>query len=329
MSDDKNLLYRPSLDYEKDYSSTGKPEDIIIEEGNIINEEDSHNEIEDLIDLIEDIKNVIPILPDDLGDVLSTPIKGVEYVIGTIDDEDYDPDVPTDNETIITVDDDPEKFPEQPKDNTIVPEDPFSEDIVDPINIDVKVIPKYELIEKQYVHDLVSVLKDYALNMQNVITSYIGTLVAISDEAKINITTLSKSYYNGSAVNIKNSNNVHLSDALIRMQIMRGQKTRLYSKLYDIDSTILHIRSCKATTELKKRYYKEEYKNNDKLLDIGSNIILSGSRDAYDKKYKENFKNLYKYLNSSVILINESLQINLQEIQAKAILINKEGMDIK
>ena len=58
-----------------------------------------------------------------------------------------------------------------------------------------------------------------------------------------------------------------------------------------------------------------------------SNKILGQSRIIYDKKYKQNFFNLYKYLNSSVILLNECFNMYLSEAQAKIIL-KEKGEDI-
>jgi hypothetical protein len=56
--------------------------------------------------------------------------------------------------------------------------------------------------------------------------------------------------------------------------------------------------------------------------------MLDNVKIAYDKKYKENLFNLYKYLNSSVILINECFSMFIQEAQAKAILIKEEGIKL-
>ena len=44
-----------------------------------------------------------------------------------------------------------------------------------------------------------------------------------------------------------------------------------------------------------------------------SNILLEESKRVANKKYKEKFLELYKYLNSNVILMDESLQTLLKE----------------
>jgi hypothetical protein len=60
------------------------------------------------------------------------------------------------------------------------------------------------------------------------------------------------------------------------------------------------------------------------MIDLKSNEMLLASNVSADKKYQESFLNLYKYLNSSVISINECLNNALGEAYAKAKLI-KEG----
>ena len=67
--------------------------------------------------------------------------------------------------------------------------------------------------------------------------------------------------------------------------------------------------------------------NDNNFNEAISNKILGQSRIIYDKKYKQNFFNLYKYLNSSVILLNECFNMYLSEAQAKIIL-KEKGEDI-
>ena len=74
-------------------------------------------------------------------------------------------------------------------------------------------------------------------------------------------------------------------------------------------------------------YYEEDYIDDNNFNEAISNKILGQSRIIYDKKYKQNFFNLYKYLNSSVILLNECFNMYLSEAQAKIIL-KEKGEDI-
>ena len=62
--------------------------------------------------------------------------------------------------------------------------------------------------------------------------------------------------------------------------------------------------------------------------DAISHKVLENCRFTYDNKYKENFINLYKYLNSSIELLKECLKMHSNEIQMKCILLKKEGNDL-
>ena len=56
------------------------------------------------------------------------------------------------------------------------------------------------------------------------------------------------------------------------------------------------------------RYYSIEEVPQNTELDITSNVILKESQRVAKKKYMNSLYSLYKYLNSSVILMNESLK---------------------
>jgi hypothetical protein len=87
------------------------------------------------------------------------------------------------------------------------------------------------------------------------------------------------------------------------------------------------MRSWHAANEQRKRYYSEEYKDSSTFTDSHSNSLLRESRASYDNAYNASLYDMYKYLNSSVMITNDILDATLKEAQAKGELL-KNGVDI-
>lgn len=314
--DKHNILYRPQIDYDKKYDTVGY----------INNEDDIESEItkpssqlEDLKDKIENINSLKPLLPDELNELIEKPLDSIGPVIGDIKD---DPERIPSIEEIITVD--PVIDKEEVED--IIPEGPFRRDD-EPIKVEVSVFDKVEIIKKEYEYDLVSIVDDYLNKLNGSINKFMETVLSLMKDFDIKLYPKVISKYNGNAKDIS-TNLKHLSDLIIRSQISRNMKTRLYNKMFNVDKTITHIRMCKVGVQQRIRYYESSYEVKDSIDNVVSNRMLENSRMIYDKKYRENFINLYKYLNSSVMLLDECFNMYINEAQAKIILMKKEGNDL-
>jgi hypothetical protein len=341
------IEYKPSLGYDKDYKSDGIPDENIILNEVIVQEEEKDIDIViDLIESLNSIKKTMSTLPEDIFNAIKVPIAGVQYVIGTIDPSTYNPSNPGGNKVVVEIDEekddekdvpknDPGKDKEKdedtredsPEDDFDYPDDFFS-DIPDKIKIEVKEVEKKDTVKRQYEIDLISIFSNFIKDLEIMLNSYLTGFISIADETEIDNPFLLNNPYKGKTGDIKDKNLIPLSDLIIKLQIIREQKLRLFVKLFDIDETILHIRSCKVAKELLLRYYESDYIPNVTLSDVIVNTTISDSKLTYEKKYEENFYNLYRYLNSAVILIEECLTIFLKEVQAKAILIKREGIEI-
>ena len=99
---------------------------------------------------------------------------------------------------------------------------------------------------------------------------------------------------------------------------------RLYEKLYGIDESIVKLKLLKSNKEQFIRYYNIEKMQENNNYEQQSNDLLRNTKKLIEKKYKENLYSLYKYLNSSVILLNESLQNTSQQLQALNIIKYKQ-----
>lgn len=330
-----DILYRPDLSYEKDYDSS---KSFISGSTDTDTATPSSPPASSPLDTVKEnldtIGKVINALPTDLANLIKKPLTGVEDIIDKVDPGTYDPDYnPSDEVVIVSPGDgsDPSTgggggSSDSDSDDDI-PEDVFSDDIpfvsVQVIKTDVA-----EKIQKSYDKDIVSILADYTTNLKNKITGYLTNLSVIAMESGINNTSSLSKPYSTVTTTIQNKNLYHMADQIIRSQIVRDQKMRLFKKMYSPDQTISHVRSCKVSRDLRDRYYAESSVESKSFLDVSQNMMLEATRKAYDQKHHQNLVNLYKYLNSSVILMDECLSMAIQEAQAKAILIKTEGMKL-
>ena len=86
--------------------------------------------------------------------------------------------------------------------------------------------------------------------------------------------------------------------------------------MFHLDETIYHLKSIRVSREQSLRYAAIKPKEVKSSQDIENNNILKESLDISQKKYEENLYGLYKYLNSSVILLDESLKTMLKQNKA-------------
>lgn len=320
----ENLLYKPNLDYEKNYYTDGKLYDSIPDQDINENYESSRpgDKIEQLDDLKSQIVGKLPMIPENIIEPFLPPFYIVDGMIEDLKNaKDENPPIPgTKPPEIVPVkpgETDPDDPDEDPDD---IPDDPFDIEEKDEfINIIIEGIPIKDVLDLQYKRDLTDVFEDYLQKYNLVLDKYINSV--ISNFSMSN-------YSNVKIIETKDissdSDLSHLSDFVTKSKIVIKQKTKLATKLFDLDETIFHMRATKVANEQRKRYYTNNKMDDINLLSKNANDLLKESKLISQKKYEENFYSLYKYLNSSVILLNECITIEAKQRSALITLNNEE-----
>lgn len=303
----RDLLYQPNLEYEKKYYTEGTFEDQTKESTNEP-ENVSIDTIKSIQLLQEEIDNNIKWLPNVIKDTYLSPYIVMKDEFNKISDMNYEEDSPIPEAKVIeeeTIDDD-------------IPDDIFDKGTDIYIDIKDPLADKSDVINNRYYIDFVDIYKDY-LNKLNMSTQkYIYNNLSMFNNIDSNQELLN----DYSTTSIKNKNLSHVSDYLVKSDISLDQSLRLHDKLFDFDSIILHVRGIRLAAKYIERYYKEEKLEENNDLATTSNILLTETKKVAEKKYKENFYSLYKYLNSSVILMDESTKTLLKQNKGMMI-INK------
>lgn len=305
----KDILYTPNLDYEKNYYTEGS------NLNNNSNTDDSNQsgsititKDDEIKRLQSDIEDNIAFLPGVIRDTYLSPYYGMkeEYdrIISSLPKKDPTDDDSEDKKPSIILPD--EIIVEE--DNNDLPPDPWD---VGP----TLVVPKPEKdtskIDKQklkYYIDYIDIYEDYLVELNKAITGYMIKTSQVLTKLELN-----KNVASYETKDLKNKNISHLSDYIIKSDIVLEQSIRLHKKLFPNSETVLHLRSLRVSNEQILRYMdidKIEEKDN---IDITSNILLTESLKVAQKKYEENFYSLYKYLNSSVILLTESTKAMVKQ----------------
>ena len=184
-----------------------------------------------------------------------------------------------------------------------------------------------EIAQDSYKKDQIDLQKFYLQKMRMALQRYFHHLLGLTAELSLSNPDMLTKNYDGDYVTGISSNCQHLHDTIIRSQIQRLQKARIFRKMANADQTVTHMRSWNAAEKERERYYQEAYGNSDNFIDSESNALLRQARSDYDANYKLALYNMYKYLDASVKLTEDILDHTLTEAKAKAKLI-KEGIDI-
>ena len=329
----KDIFYRPDLKPKRDYMSDAEIPKEEEQLPDIEEEEVSEvDELEELKETLEDIIGVLDIVPREIMEALEPSLIRIRQSMEAIELPTPEPQ-PSEQTPAEPEEEDGEDIPPTPATDDRDPTPGYPKKVPDlfpedpPITVEYvwpKPIPV--VLEEVYNIDLKDIYEDFVYNLQRVLMKYIPDLLYTANVGGLPDYRDLFYEYKLSAAKIDDDFK-HVSDTVTRMQVYRNQKAKLFKKIYNIDQTIYHLRAIKTAYELRSRYYKANYQKPKDYLDTHSNDLLRDSRTSYDKKYQQNMYNFYKYLNSAVILVEETLDAFMKEAKGKAIL-HKQGYDI-
>ena len=327
MQEERLIGYRPNLEYQDEYTSDATDYFDKQQQGEEDSQEQQDNTIGDLIDQMEIIDSLVDKLPGDASDIVGEITDQIiEFIDEELKDKEYQK-VPEeelwyyeDNDISI-----PEPTPEweEPEEDLDVEYDPLTP--IDPFPIIKETHTKQEIIEKEYIKNLVDLFNDYAVNMHTALSNFWTNLVsAVLNKQSTEINLLVDNILlNSSDIQPQS---LHLLDSAIRNQIIRTSKLDFYSNIFNAEETIAHLKQFKAMYELRLRYAKIEKVDGSTKEGQMNNNILEGMRITYDKKYDIAYENLLRYLKSSTDVLDDTLKTWLVEIKSKQTLIERNGI---
>lgn len=325
-----NLLYKPALKPKRDYLSdaefTHKDQPLAPLPSDV---DDTPAQI---VEQFEELEGIMNDLPEDLQ-FLKKTIEKLKKRVNVVWPRGYQPEEPPIEYKPVT----PKKFPDgvnhvghiNKEDNPSLADLPSLFPKKTRVNLQIG-IPKtlVQLIQDKYRRDTLRLDKYYLQQLQLVLQRYFQQmLMAMAETGMEDITDLTKNF-EGTQVKVPSGQGLeHLKDHIVRSQMIRDHKTRLFRKTHSVDNTLKHMRAWHVAEKQRERYYKEKYKDSSTYTQSHSNALLREARSSYDKAYSASLYSMYKYLNSSILLVNDILDMTIKEGQAKAMLV-QNGVDI-
>ena len=358
MADDKDkkkYSYRPEIEYQDTYESEHLDKGYeSVDTDTSKNETESSEVIDNISNTFNDVTKIIQLLPAQLQTAINSVYKPVLDTWSSMGDVSYpytipDPDKPNYiiPETLPTPDPVPVKpiipvppdFPE--------PTEPGGEDggyVIDndgiwdpdiPMYIQFDPVDPIEIIDKEYIKNISDLFNFYVNKLKDILYHYYSEKVAAM---------FSKKMIDGNPVDkTKNEiaflfmpitatckdvakENKHLFDASLAMGEHTLMKLNFMENAFPVDQTLFQLKNFKTIYLLRRRYAEIESADASNKINAMSNNILKGMRTSYEQKYDVAFGNLYKYINSSLDILEDVLNTELAGLRAKRTLVEKGGI---
>ena len=312
-----DINYKPSLDPNVEYWS-----DIKILTNN--NDDDldnkTQNKEENIYEKLNDTLNLIVLLPDSSQQkIIEDSIELIKSTLEEIDSIKNIPDTP-----------EPDN-PELEKPEPIVPESNIPElEKPEPIISDLDfpfMLPVIENIiieENDFEYDtFIEILNDYLNNLQNIVTNYINGIEYYLVYANTKYAPKLKEYYNKNTEELPDDLK-HIGDEIIKSQIIKNQKNRLFTKVSDVDNLAMPLNQFVLNNIKYERYNKINHMKENNIMNVHSNKELDRLLKDVERQNKNCLYNLYRQLNASNLLLEDCIEMQIREMQLKIILL-KEG----
>jgi hypothetical protein len=317
----QQLGYTPSIEYKDEYYSEVE---VPHQYDNDTEDDYEYDPIEELGQDLDGIKDMVSALPENIRDIINDVLNPViDIWEDDLKGKPYKPIPNNDDISYVIPEEDPE--PKEPEPTEPEPDEEDFWDIDPTPSLVVPSTPKDEIIKLEYIKMLKDLLDDYEQKLNRVVSNFwTGAIMAgntkTSDEIKFIMND----------IELKNDeikdNAKHLLDFGLRSQIYKNVKIDFFSNMYPPEETILHLKQFKTAYELRLRYAQQEEPKKNNKTDVMSGNMLEALNILYDRKYDKSYENLYRYLNSSVEVTDDILKTYLQELKAKQILIEGEGI---
>jgi hypothetical protein len=359
MADDKDkqkYSYRPNIEYQDTYESghENKSYDSIAptkEEQNLVQD----SVIDNINNSFNDVTKIIPLMPAQLQTSINGVFKPVLDSWASMNNTTYPSTIP-DSEIpeYVRPEDERDVEPIDPEYIYPVPPDPYiprpnddeDEDfVIDnegtwdpdiPMFIKFTEVDPVEIIEKEYIKNVADLFDYYTNRLKNILYHYYSEKIKamyskkLNNEGKYVNKTKSEIAFlfeplTDSCKNV-DADSKHLYDASVSMSEHAMLKLHFLENAFPLDQTMFLLKNFNAVYQLRLRYAKIDTADGSNKINAMSNNILRGMKASYDQKYDVAFMNLYKYLNSSLDILEDVTNTELAGLKARSTLIEKGGI---
>lgn len=360
MSDEKDkdqqqLLYRPDIEYQDTYESEHKNKGYgTVISGDRSDEEEGKDIIDSITNTFNEVTKMMPLLPVDLQTVINGVYKPVLDNWASFPKKSYPKTIPEKGkpgwgggggdsgggyipEIIYPIPPDiPEPEPDPGGENPYEVDPTGMWDIVVPMTVTFPIVSDTEIIEKEYIKNVADLFDYYVNRLKNIISHYqaekISAIYArkINDDGNLSSKTLPEISFMLTQISDTCASVEDKSKHLFDSGVAMGEKTKLklnfLANVCPVEQTLLHLKNFNAVYKLRLRYSEIDTEKESNKIYAMSNNILRALQEGYDMKYDTAYADLYKYLNSSLDILEDVVNTDLAGLRAKRTLIEKGGI---
>lgn len=211
---------------------------------------------------------------------------------------------------------------------------PIDDDIFAPSSpfiIEYETVDPVELVDLEYVRNTVDLYLYYTRKLKDAVNRFVlnclsSIITANNETGKSNAEQFLLGNLTLGDTEVADDLR-HLIDLGVRGEVNGTFKINFCLNNFSLESTLYHLKNFKVNKELRRRYEEEQMVADGSKDGSRSDRALKGLRQIYDKKYETSYINLYKHLNSSVELLEDTFNTLLLGINAKEILFKKGGTE--
>lgn len=331
MSEDlkNNIFYRPQIDIDRNYKTDGVIDRITPEESPEESKPTSNQDLltkaEEVTDALIRVRKVLPILPEGLPDILQDIIDNLIFQT-EIEKDKLVEIIDEDNPIEITTPEGKSEPIDKPE--PIIDDDGFIWDDPEPLDYTITIVKtkvSEQMALEQYLKDSIYIKEDFIKNLNDVLQDYIYPLISMMDESGVGSVQYLNLSYDGTSVSGYDNDNQHLNDTIVRNQLINEEQIRLFNKTHDANTTLSILMAFDLAAQQRVRYYSEQYDLGvSNFTEMYRRMTLEKAREAYEYRYANARKNVYKYLNSAVRISDDLLKLALDEKASKCYLLTQD-----
>ena len=364
--DKQQYSYRPNIEYQDTYESEHTNKNYKSVNANKDDSSQGNEIMDSITDRFNEISKAIPLFPAELQTAINNVYKPILDDWAAIRKETYPGRIPNEDNVIYepgksssippyttppgTGDPTPGEefylYPEPP--DGVIPTEPSYEEesyIVDddslwepelPMTIKFVEVDPEDIIKKEYIKNVADLYNYYTDRLKNILYHYYAEkLMAVNSKKKDDNVNLTNKTVNDIAFMFLpitdccsdvEENCKHLFDASLAMGEKASLKLNFLENTFPLEQTLYHLKTFKTIQELRLRYAGIDPSTGKDRTESLSNNILKGMKTSYNQKYDVAFTNLYKYLNSSLDILEDTINTELAGMKARRTLIEKGGI---
>lgn len=200
-----------------------------------------------------------------------------------------------------------------------------TDDIDIPIDVQFPTIDKLETIKLEYLKNIMELYEFFVSQLKDTLSSYFFQMI----NALVGTTTTDQMIFlfgnitEDKALDTADDDERTLMDASLKSEVIGNLKLDFLENTFKIESTLYHMKTFKASNELRQRYYSYDKNSDEGKTASTSAKVQQAMQIMYDRKYEDAYINYYKYLNSALRVMDDALKELETGFKTKSTINNK------